>query len=122
MGRRACLVACGAAASLDAMAHGGSIPPAIMGAFFIALGGFLACLLAPLAVGHGPILVRIAIGLGMALATFVAWYLLLLVALKSGNQVNIPEAAGYLLLAFLTFSPWIAPVVMVVRALRARHR
>lgn len=116
------LALAGAFAVLDAHAHGG-VPPGGGAAILIALGGIVACIVVPLAVGSGRPLARWGTGTFVAVVDFFVW-ILLVVTVTAWNQgaVGLPEWVVWTTIGFLVLFPWIIPAVLLVylRAKRAR--
>jgi len=81
------------------------------------LSGVLACVVVALTAGSGPMLVRLGIGVALAVVDLLAW-----IALISGfqvatrNPVDAPEWVAGTALTFLVLFPWIIPAVQLALA------
>jgi len=115
---RAGIAAACAFASLDAFAHGGSVPPWVPVLIVIAFAGMIACVFVPPLVGQGSLWKRFLVGIAWAFVDFWVWIgLLWLVAglEKQTKGLQLPEAVGYAVITLLTLSSWILPIVLFVK-------
>ena len=109
-----------AAASLNALAHGGGVPAWAGPVLLFILAGFMACVLAPIIRWRQGIGLRIALGLAMAAIAFLAWCAVLWLMGQASTHPGLPESLAWLGFGFLVFWPWIVAIALWIRTGAAR--